>query len=376
MKKIILIFLCLFSISMISASANVAYIVTSQFTINQDFITTLNEIDLTHNIIYASNVSNIDFSSYDLILLNNENFLNSKEIPINEYPSLMVNGRNMEDWGWCRYISKTEQNTPFKADILNLIHPIADSFVEKNIQLYGSNDVKLYSLNENNIYSGLKIIVSMENRPNDAIIAIAEEGDVLTYPGMPDTQVNANGVFFGISETAHWSTDTKQLFKNSIIWLLNGTTTTQFQIPLTKGDNLISFPLESNQTISELISQNPNLISIKEYFNGTIVDTTQIQNNKAYFIKLSENSTLTINGKKINSPQIQLNNGMNLVGISSLSNINLDSLPTEIIEVSKREGNEDYETATRYSFGWHNSFELEPGKGYWFKTNKEVTWNY
>ena len=67
---------------------------------------------------------------------------------------------------------------------------------------------------------------------------------------------------------------------------------------------------------------------------------------------------------------------MNLVGISSTKNILLSSLPSQVIEVSKRNSDGSYQVATKYFGTWFNTFELEPGKGYWFKLNSDASWSY
>ena len=67
---------------------------------------------------------------------------------------------------------------------------------------------------------------------------------------------------------------------------------------------------------------------------------------------------------------------MNLVGITSSSDLDFSSLPSQVIEVAKRNTDGSYDIAVRYLFGWNNDFNLEPGEGYWFKTTGGATWTY
>ena len=151
-----------------------------------------------------------------------------------------------------------------------------------------------------------------------------------------------------------------------------------FDIEIKEGQNLISFPLIINYTPTQLKSENPNISSIKEYNNNNFVEATTLENNKGYFIEASSDFILTTTGDEPrNTQNVLLSQGMNLIGISSLSNIILNDLPDEIIEVAKRKDDGVYDISTKYDSNWFNSFELEPGKGYWFKIEiDEVTWSY
>lgn len=372
MNKLLLLVIGLVILANLASAADVAYVVPSKFAVNNEFIKVLDELQLTRDIILSSNVSNVDFSKYRFILIDDEYFSNAAQIPVNQYPALLVNGRNMAEWGWASAVSKSKSNSPFHINITNTEHDVAGN-MKGDIKVYTSKTPILYSLNKYNRYNGIETIASTLYNSEDVVVGIVKAGTTLTKQGNKPTYVNANSVFFGIPETSYWTPETKQLFKNSISWLLNGET--YFNIELKEGDNLISLPLIlGNGNTAEIF---PATASVKKYESGKIISTTSVANNQGYFVKSLNKNTLRIDGKKITGIQnIRLSKGMNLVGVNSLSNINFRTLPTSVSEVSRRKPDGSYEIATRYGNLWQNEFELEPGKGYWIKSEQEAIWSY
>jgi len=366
-------------------SADVAYIMSTPDKIKYTFTETLNEMGLTYNPIYYNDINTTNFSNYRMILLNDEYFENWKDIPINNVPALMVNGRNMENWGWTSRITISASDT-IRNVRLNTTHEIRDD-LPLTVPAYNMADRSIYFLGKYDKYNGLISVAQDTYDSRNVVIAAAEKGTILTKTGYANTTINARGVFFGIFESEsnshndrYWTAETKQLFKNSIIWLIGGGGHSQtFDMQLKQGWNLISFPLQlESSDAAALIAANPQITAIKDY-NGFFIDAITLQNNKCYFVRSSQNFTLTVSGYEITAPQnVVLQEGMNCVGVSSLQNIGLGTLPTGIIEVSRRANGDcnDFEISTKYSGTWNNNFPLEPGRGYWFKTNREVNWAY
>jgi hypothetical protein len=73
---------------------------------------------------------------------------------------------------------------------------------------------------------------------------------------------------------------------------------------------------------------------------------------------------------------INFKSGMNLVGFTTLKNITLESLPSQVVEVSTRNIDGSYNIATKYGGVWFNSFNLEPWRAYWIKSKSNVAWTY
>jgi len=377
MKKIFLTLIATILLITAVSATDVAYIVTNELAVNNDLTVLINEAGFDYEIIYSFNLPE-DFSDYKMILLNNEEFPNPNEIPVNDYPVLIINGEHMRYWGWVEQISESRDDSPSHINLSNLDHTITN-LMEQDVQVYTSDNPTLYSLRSENRYRGIKPIAYRLDNAEDAVIAIVEAGTILTKAGEEPTQVNANSVFFGIHETQYWTPQAKQLFKNSLIWLAGEIEQPPtYDIELSEGYNLVSFPLilEDN-TVQNILDSNSEIESIKKYDGTNIVDTTQVTNDKGYFIQTTSATTLTIEGTEPTGQQnVILNSGMNLVGISSLSNVNFNTLPDEVIEVFRRNPDGTFDIATKYNDNWYNSFDLEPGKGYWFKLNSGGTWSY
>ena len=181
-------------------------------------------------------------------------------------------------------------------------------------------------------------------------------------------------------ELDYWTNDTETLFRNSINWILEDSVDMEeFSIGMQEGYNLISFPLvlEDND-VTWLLNDNPEIVSVKRYFNNALENTSTIYNCQGYFIEASSAFSLELEGEEHDSAlSCELDNGMNLVGWASLNNTSLDTLPADIVEVAERNVDGSYNIATKYTGGWFNpsGFELEPGKGYWFKTDSQLIWS-
>lgn len=357
-----------------SAAADVAYIIQASQNTKQEFIDSMTELSLTYDIVFANQVSTTNFNDYELILLNDEFFPNWAQIPVNEFPAVLVNGRHMDGWGWTRRISSASQSNPMSVNLNNT--EIKGSLADK-IKIYTQSDADIYYLDSNDAYSGLTQVASPTFDSKDYVVAYAKEGTVLTRTGKPNTNVNANTVFFGIYESQFWTPESKQLFKNSLLFTLGDS---DFTFETQEGTNLISSPVIISQSTSQFLADNPSITSVKTFStsSGELEDATTITNGVGYFITSSSPTSITFTGPAPRSTQsLSLEDGMNLVGITSLNNIDLDTLPSNVIEVSRSlSGQENYDTATRYSNGWFNPFDLEPGKGYWFKLQGGTVWNY
>jgi cysteine-rich repeat protein len=195
---------------------DVAYIVKNKYYIDSHFTDAINDLGLSYDIIYHSNLSSTNLSKYKMMLLNDDGFNNPSSVPVNNFPAVLVNGKNMADWGWCRYISRTSQTNIFHVDIVNFNTSVTKDIHITDVKIYNRIGPEIYNMQPENIFSGITLIASKKNDPNDAVIAVAGPGDILTYPGKPNTYVNAKTCFFGIFETAYWTNETKQLFRGCI----------------------------------------------------------------------------------------------------------------------------------------------------------------
>lgn len=137
--------------------------------------------------------------------------------------------------------------------------------------------------------------------PNITIIAIEGNNYLVVYANDTAGNIGKNNVSF-------------------IVELYN-----KFNISLTQGWNLISFPLNlTNKSIKDVFKD----VSFKSvfgygswnyYFNETDNNLNTINETNGYWINSLNNQTLTIEGKEFDSINLSLKQGWNLIGYPSLN---------------------------------------------------------
>jgi len=132
-------------------------------------------------------------------------------------------------------------------------------------------------------------------------------------------------------------------------------------VPYSSGWNIVGLPLEVEDASYSILF--PESIEGTLYsFNGAYDPATNLINGEGYWLRFNETGSTTISGTPINELTISLNEGWNLVtGIST---------PFDVIEIN--DPDEIIISGTIYEFtsgGYSNAEILEPGKGYWIRTN-------
>jgi hypothetical protein len=170
----------------------------------------------------------------------------------------------------------------------------------------------------------------------------------------------------------------------------------KFDIALRTGYNLISLPLMLHENSIEAVVGGQPLTEIIRYrnsrFENAINDNgwrsdygfTSLYNNEGYFVRGA--GKLTVTGSVPDGEQnITLYNGLNLVGFTSLKEVNLseafdqsgpDCSITELARFSNT-----YQFATYYPnedtwFSAEDFAKLVPGEGYWIKARADTTWRH
>ncbi|MFN3527677.1 MAG: hypothetical protein ACK4YO_01070, partial [Candidatus Altarchaeaceae archaeon] len=102
-----------------------------------------------------------------------------------------------------------------------------------------------------------------------------------------------------------------------------------------------------------------------KYMNKWFGNLSKIEAGKGYWIKVTEDCNLTVNGIKVKSANISLRKGWNLIGITSNS-ISLDNLNIAYTDVFAYDSQWIYKS--KYMNKWFGSLDkIEAGKGYWIK---------
>jgi hypothetical protein len=225
MKKLILtLFLVIFLTNFVLAT-DVAYVVKSEA--NPFLVSELNYADLTYDVIYDSGIPSTNFSEYRIILVGEGNFDNFEDIPVEKYNSLILNSYHFyqkgiflitdSQWGWSAGKGSASSPTNVRFNTLNttIIDGLPETFRAYTIQ---DIDLHAYYLAGKKA-TGIKLIVRVEGHTSsDAILALA-------YPGtkyLNGKTGEARSLFFGIVEPEYWTTESRQLFRNSLDWVLIG----------------------------------------------------------------------------------------------------------------------------------------------------------
>lgn len=137
----------------------------------------------------------------------------------------------------------------------------------------------------------------------------------------------------------------------------------QTSVSINNGWNILSVPLLSNDMTGA--SLFPSAISPFYTYSSGYQQVTTLQNGKGYWSKFDGNQSVTISGNLVNTNDISVTQGWNLVGPfnTNVPVSGITSTPPNII-VSPFFG---------YENGYTTPTELLPGKGYWIKINASGT---
>lgn len=209
MIKKLVVFACfvLLFVNLIVA-ANVAYISKSSAKVDDNILGVFDELGFSVDIIDNSDLP-LDLSEYNLIFIGDEAF--TEDIPISEYPSVIINSRLGAKFGLTDTdgISKMTSSQPLK--------------INKD-----GNDVEVYTSAEDNrgiaipyyFLSDLNKAESLESYAR-TFSTSSDKGDVISYASKGDVLKNGDVVqnnicFFGIVKTNYWTQDAKQLFEDCV----------------------------------------------------------------------------------------------------------------------------------------------------------------
>lgn len=174
----------------------------------------------------------------------------------------------------------------------------------------------------------------------------------------------------------------------------NGNIVAKYDLDLVQGYNFVSFPLVPfNMNVSAVMHQDNNYMPVQEirWFNGVeqkfyinIYDGAWInQFNEmdiahGYIFKTVSPVKFTIVGYPAAGVFAHIDKGMNLVGLSLLSEKNLSSAIVQspsnynITEISAKNMFGSFDVSSYYgSNGWFNEFDVTAGAAYWVKSNKD-----
>jgi hypothetical protein len=200
--------------------ADVAYLVKNQNGVDDFLLGELDNYGYSYEIIFEENISTVDFYDYYIILVGNQKLSNPQSVPVHLYKSIVINSFNYyvkvdnDQFGWSS--SSGISSSPTLLTVRDSVHPVVDDFTVQFLAYDVGNPSIKTSILKGKKPTGIDIIVSSGISGNSVIAAMPVGAEYLN-----GHVAQERGLFFGITETQFWSSDTRQAFRNSLDWLVD-----------------------------------------------------------------------------------------------------------------------------------------------------------
>ena len=160
-----------------------------------------------------------------------------------------------------------------------------------------------------------------------------------------------------VADALHYSSDHIPVF---VKLRFEQNTNTQITFDLINGWNQISVPLLAEDMTATTLF--PTAVSAFYSYNSGYNLVTVLENGKGYWAKFSSNQSVTITGNIVSNNDIPVNDGWNLIGPfnNEVQVTDITTVPPDIL-ASPFYG---------YNGGYYIGNILQPGRGYWIKTDQ------
>lgn len=226
--------------SVVSAS-QVGYVFEKQFRVNDGYVEALEEMGHTVKMINARNIPR-DLSNYDLLVVGNEKFKKSTDIPMGEVPMIVSNSFHTDAWGLTDDdgVSQMGSTKPMKVMAGNKVIQVYDTGLkERRIAVSYS-----YLKNENKMGESMAAASAMRGGSGELI------GDVVSY-----FDGEERVCFFGLMESEYWTADAKNLFKDCVSFALDSEVPDECNVDLDCGQDQQGSPVcQSGDVYREITS--------------------------------------------------------------------------------------------------------------------------
>ena len=223
---ILLVILAVLSAGSSLAEVKAGYILKNPSNPVSGFVTAMQEMNISITYLDSDYINTYNLSQYDFLLVGNEQFSNAAAIPVNGYPTIIANSYHMNTWHWSNKVSQMVSTQPVQAvnniptHLITQGMPGIITIYTQCCFIYPPIGIPLFYLKSADRAQRIDSVVSTVLAAGDAGIGTIEPGEQLR-DGVIATK---KGVFFGAVHAPYWTPDSKQLFKNSITWLLADTT--------------------------------------------------------------------------------------------------------------------------------------------------------
>ncbi|MBE0570637.1 MAG: Omp28-related outer membrane protein [Ignavibacteriaceae bacterium] len=207
---------------------------------------------------------------------------------------------------------------------------------------------------------------------NSTITWTAENTDSVKIEYTTDSGVSWNQITVGCLNTGSFNWDVPNVSSNNCSIRIanlnnelnfdesdNSFTIYRVQFNVYSGWNLVSIPILSNNMSKSFLF--PTAISPVYAYNNGYYTVDTLLNGESYWVKFNSNETISLHGNFIIENTINVSSGWNMIGPFD-NTIDVNSIITQPPNLL---------ASPFYGFGsgYYNANELEPGSGYWIKTN-------
>ena len=223
MKKYLILFAFLFLLASSVLAEDIGYIVKDTANPDTNVINAIKELKYTYKLIGDSALPYTNFSKYKIVLIWNERLSNYNYIPVNEKKSFVANSYYLKDWKIADYVNELGSSGYAFGKIASS-HVITED-LPSLFQIYETKGIGPYGLpyTIKDRARGIKsIIIDNSNFYPRSITGIIPKGGEL-YTGKTSKEYAKERIgFYGITETGYWTGESRQLFKNTLKWVLEG----------------------------------------------------------------------------------------------------------------------------------------------------------
>ena len=198
----------------------VAYIVKDIGRPEKNVVNALNESGYDYELIDDDSLPSMNLSRYDIFLVWDERINNENFVPIHSMKTFIGNTYYLKDWKIAESAGSQTNSQYALGKIINSSSMIISGFTSP-IKLYNKTSTELNFIpNFPKKARGVQNILSTNDANNYVVIGLIDKKSAL-YPSTAGNS-SAKTVFFGITQAAYWTNESKNLFKNSMAWLSYG----------------------------------------------------------------------------------------------------------------------------------------------------------
>lgn len=214
--------------SSLASAKNVALVVANANSLDPIFEQPLFDIltSMNETVTPVDQNSNANWNNFDLIVVAGRastalplpsSFAQS--IPVNTIPTITVDYYNLYSWGWVKSggANNMMSGSPQAALIVTNNHPITSGYTANQL-IYVQNQSLLSNVDLTVGTSNFTNVANLD-QAGDGGIAFASPNTILANG--KSISGNSAAIFFGILYPAYWTTNTINIFENSVNWITN-----------------------------------------------------------------------------------------------------------------------------------------------------------